>query len=151
MAVDYDVTQGPGGRLFVLLHRGCKVSREEILALLEEAGFDPSKVTFLEVSEDLDCSGFGAASVIIPVDDESGDLPELDQAGRCSGHVVVLLGPGCSFEGLHPLADKYGRQCGWTPEQLRDCLSSEGDFVRDATGAPADRPKVFEVKCRRKR
>ncbi|HEX8578255.1 MAG TPA: hypothetical protein VF655_01510 [Allosphingosinicella sp.] len=137
------------GCAVVLLHAGCKIGREEILALLEEAGFDPSKVIFLEAAEKPDCSDLGAAPVIIPVDDESGDLPELDYAGRCSGHVVVLLGPDCSFEGLHPLAQKYGTQCGWSADQLRACVSSTAEPPQDASGAALQWDDPKPVICKR--
>jgi hypothetical protein len=149
MTNDYSVTKGPGDQLYVLLHRGCKVARAEILALLQEAGFDPSQIIFLDAAEDVDCDALGGVPLIIPVDDESGDLPELDHAGRCSGRVVVLLGPGCSFEGLHPLARKYGTQCGWSADRVKRCVSNDAETPQNAAGAAVHWDKPKPVICRK--
>lgn len=149
MAQEYDVTVGNDGKVVVVLHPGCKIGRVEILALLEDAGFDPSQIIFLEAPEGPDCGDLSAATVIIPVDDDSGDLPELDNAGRCSGQVVVLLGPGCSLEGLHPLARKYGTQCGWSANQLKGCVSNGGEPPRDASGDEASWDQPRQVICKK--
>lgn len=149
MKDNFETASGAKGQVFVLLHARCQIGREEILTLLVKAGFDPSQIIFLDAADNPDCSGLGSASLIIPVDDESGDLPELDHAGRCSGRVVVLLGPTCSIEGLHPLAKKYGTQCEWSADHLKDCVSDKGSPPRDASGSDArwDDPK--QVNCRK--
>ena len=149
MKDSFKVASDAKGQIFVLLHERCKIGRQEILSLLEKAGFEPSQIIFLDASDNPDFNGLGSAPLIIPVDDESGDLPELDHAGLCSGRVVVLLGPTCSIEGLHPLAKNYGTQCGWSVDQLKDCVSNEGKPPRAASGSDAvwDDPK--QVNCKK--
>lgn len=149
MKDNFDMVGGAKRQIFVLLHPGCGIGREEVLSLFVKAGFDPSQIIFLDAADNPDCSGLGSAPLIIPVDDGSGDLPELDHAGRCSGRVVVLLGPTCSIEGLHPLAKKYGTQCGWSADQLKDCVSDEGSPPRDASGSDARWDDTKQVNCRK--
>lgn len=153
MADEYSVTMRDDGQVLVLLDAGCKIDRAEILALLQELGLDPSKVTFLEPDKVGECTDLKGAPVIIPIDEETCDLAELDNAGRhcgqAGGRVIVLFGPGYSYDGLHPTAEKYGTQCGWSSDQLRDCISGEVDTPRDGAGAPVDRAEAREVKCKR--
>ena len=155
MAADYEVIPGKDGVVIVVLHRACKIAREDILALLSEAGIDPAKVKFVEPEDVPDCDGLEGATVIIPVDDDTCELPELEDVGRqcgtAGGGVVVLFGPDCGYEGLHPIADKYGTQCDWSPDGLKDSISDGADAPRDSSGRPAERPDAHEVKCGNKR
>jgi len=153
MSSDYQVATTQEGRIIVLLHPDCEIGRDEVLALLRELGVDASTVTFVEPDRIADCGDLEGAPVIIPIDNGSCDIPELENAARycgdAGGRVAVLFGSGYSYEGLHPIADKYGTQCGWSIDQLRDCVFGDVDAPRDATGRPADRSEAREVKCRR--
>lgn len=148
---DYDIVMGLGGRVFVLLHRGCKIAQDKILALLQELGVDASQVTFVEPDQLSDNASLEQACLIIPIDQEPCDLPEVDNAGRtcgqAGGRVVVLFGPDYSHDGLHPIAEKYGTQCGWSADQLKDCIIGGADAPRTASGAPAKRSRVGQVNC----
>ncbi len=153
MAKGYEVLVGKGGRLLVVLHRACQITKGEILALLAEAGIDPATVTFVEPEGVAECGDLGDAAVIIPLDDVACDKPELESVGRQCGtagaRVVVLFGPACSFKGLHPIADRYGTQCDWSAERLNGWIGGEEDVPRDPTGNSAKRPAAREVVCRR--
>lgn len=152
MADGYDVTAGKDGRIFVVLHPGCKIDKDEILALLRELGIDVTLVSFLHPDEVGECPDIGNAAVIIPIDEGTCDLPELDEAGRycgqAGGRVVVLFGEAFPYEGLHPIAEKYGTQCGWSSDQLGSCISTDQvDSPRSASGSPVTRPGAGQVKC----
>lgn len=153
MAEEYNVTLGNDGKVVVMLSPACKVGKEEILALLRELGWDASNVVFVEPDQVGECGDLKKVPVIIPIDEAICDLPELNEAGRqcgnAGGHLIVLFGPGYSYEGLHPIADKYGTQCGWSADQLKDCISGEANPPRDAAGAPAERSEAREVKCKK--
>ncbi|MDT2022303.1 hypothetical protein [Methylocella sp. CPCC 101449] len=151
MAEGYDVIVGKNGRVFVVLHPACKITKEEILGLLGEMGIDPSLVIFLLPGEVDKCVEISDASVIIPVDTGTSDLLELEEAGRYSGQaggrVVVLFGKSFPYEDLHPIAKKYGTQCGWSAEQLKVCISGKADEPRSGAGTPVSRPNASQVKC----
>lgn len=151
MPSDYTVTSAPDGRVVVVLHPECKISRDEIMALLQELGFDPLKVTFVEPEQASECDNLQDTPVIFPVDDATCDLPEIGNAaqhcGNAGGQVIVVLGPGSSYEGLHPIAEKYGTQCGWSPDQLKNCISGSADAPSTSSGKPATRPGARQVDC----
>ena len=88
----------------------------------------------------------------MPIDQACYDAPEIDAAGRqcgqAGGRVIVLFGEAFPYEGLHPVAEKYGTQCGWSSDQL-DALIKNPDLTppRGGDGTPVTRPKSEQVKC----
>ena len=139
------------GRVLVILHPACGISKEDILALLVELGVNPDLVTFLQPQETVDFD-LDAVPVVIPLDQASCDAPEVEEAGRRSaqagGRVIVLIGPGFPYTDLHPLAEKYGAQCGWSAAQLGPCMSdAEPPAPRSHDGTPIARPEAGQVKC----
>jgi hypothetical protein len=153
MATDYEVILGNDGKVIVVLHPACKITRDDILALLGEMGIDSAKVSFVEPDGLAGCGELDGSPVIIPIDNGTCELPELEgvgrQCGTAGGRVIVLFGPDCSYDGLHPIADKYGTQCDWSADRLKGCISGGVDAPRGADGTPADRPTPHEVKCRK--
>lgn len=153
MATDFEVIPGQDGAVVVVLHPACNIAKEDILALLAEMGIEPAKVSFVQHEEIAECGDLDDTPVIIPVDNGTCELPELEAVGRqcgtAGGRVIVLFGPECGYDGLHPVADKYGTQCDWSAERLKGCVSGGADAPRDSGGAPADRPEAHEVKCRK--
>ena len=151
MATGYEVLEGKCGRVLVVLHRNCRITKAEILALLTEAGVDPATVTFVEPEGIAKCGDLSDATAIIPLDDAVCDEPELESVGRHCGtagaEVVVLFGPDCNYKGLHPIAAGYGTQCDWSAERLKGCVAGEGDAPRDPAGKLTERPAPREVKC----
>lgn len=151
MANEYEVTVGNDGKVVVVLSPACKVGKEEILALLRELGLDASNVVFVEPDQVGECGDLHGTPVIIPVDEATCDLPELGDAGRhcgsVGGRVIVLCGPGYSYEGLHPIADKYGTQCGWAADQLTVRISGETDEPCSPSGARKKRSDAGQVVC----
>jgi hypothetical protein len=151
MSDDFEIRMGDGGRVLVVLHHACTVSREAILALLAELGIEESAVVFV-LPEDAVKHCADDVPVVIPIDQDSCDAPELETAGRqcgqAGGRIVVLFGDTFSHEGLHPIAEKYGAQCGWSAEQLKDCLNDPvAAQPRNSGGQPVSRPKSEQVKC----
>jgi hypothetical protein len=151
MANDYTVIKAADGNVVVVLHRECKISRDEILALLRELGFDTASVTFLEPGEVEDCKHLSGTPVIIPVDGATCDLPELAEAGRqcgtAGGRVIVLCGPDFSYDGLHPIAEKYGTQCGWSPDQLKVRVAGQTNEPCSPSGGGKKRTGTSQVDC----
>lgn len=152
MAAEFDVELDSEGRVIVILHADCQISKDEILALLRESGVDIEKVTFCDPGGELSELDLENTSTIIPLDAETCDLPELEVAAlRCSdagGRVVAVFGPIFSYEGMHPIADKYGTQCGWSPSDLASCIAGpDGGPVLDVTGTEVQRPTPNQVKC----
>ena len=153
MADDFEILEMKDGRVLVILHPTCAISKEAILALLAELGVDRVAVTFLlpeEVAEH--CTGIDDVPVVIPIDQASCDALELDAAGRqcgqAGGRVIVLFDEGFPYEGLHPIAEKYGTQCGWSAGQLKDCVKDPVTAPpRNSGGTPVARPKSDQVKC----
>lgn len=152
MATEYQL-RIDNGQVVVVLDQHCQISRDELLALLAEAGINPDDVIFVEPDALAELGDLAGVPVIIPVDDDTCELPQIETAGRqggtSGGRVVVLFGPDCQFEGLHPVAANYGTQCHWSPEAVRGCVSGDADQPRDATGKPAEWAGAQEVKCRR--
>ncbi|WP_298330391.1 hypothetical protein [Asticcacaulis sp.] len=154
MPSDFNIYKKSDGRVIVIIHSACAISIETILALLMEAGVDKEKVTFLRPDEVGDCVGIGMADlpVVIPVDQENCESSELDIAGRlcgqAGGRVIVLFGEAFPYTGLHPIADKYGNQCGWSADELT-ALLQKPEFAppRDSSSAPVTRPHPSQVKC----
>jgi hypothetical protein len=152
MANEVQVLNSSTGRVFVIFDDACTISREKILELLRDADVDPSAVVFLE-TENLELlSELDGMPVVFPVDQATCELPELERAARqCNqlgGHVILVFGEYFPYSGLHPIADKYGTQCGWSAVALKNHIAGEdGDNPRDAFGAPVRRPEAGQVKC----
>lgn len=151
MTSEYQIVE-KDGRIFVVLAPACQIEKGKILDLLSEFGIDVSAVTFLSPDEVENCSDFEDAPVIFPLDQWTCDLPELDAAGRycgqVGGRVIVLFDDGFPYAGLHPIAEKYGTQCGWSVDELAPrILNSEADDPSSGSGTPVARPKAGQVKC----
>src|SRR5947209_4331871 len=104
----FDVHKMKDGRVFVILHPSCAITKKAILALLAELGIDEAAVIFLRPEEMAEyCTDIEDVPVVIPIDQASCDAPELDAAGRqcgqAGGRVIVLFGDGFSHQGLHPV------------------------------------------------
>ena len=154
MPDDFEIRKMIDGRVLVILHPTCSISREAILALLAELGVDAASVVFLFPEEAANCTGIDGVPVVIPIDEATYNAPELDTAGRqcgqAGGRVVILFGEAFSYDGLHPVADKYGTQCGWSAEQLGACVKSPDlDYPRGSGGTPVARSKPKQVNCSR--
>ena len=152
MAEGFEALETQDGRVVVVIHPGCTASQEEILDLLEQAGIDRSNVTFVGPEEVLEWSGLEAATIIIPLNAESCDAPELENAGRhcgqAGGNVVVIIEGSFGYPGLHPIAEKYGTQCSWSADDLKRCISTEGPTEpSDSEGRPVSRSGGKQVNC----
>lgn len=152
MAEGFEALETQDGRVVVVLHPGCTATREEILDLLEQSGVDRSNVTFVSPEEACELSDLEAATIIIPLNAESYDAPELENAGRhcgqAGGTVVVIIEGGFGYPGLHPIAEKYGTQCSWSADDLERCISSEGAAEpSDSEGRPVSRSGGKQVNC----
>ena len=153
MAEGFEALETQGGRVVVILHPGCTASREEILDLLEQAGVDSSNVTFVIPGEACELSGLETATIVIPLNADSCEAPELEDAGRhcgqAGGNVVVIIEKGFGYPGLHPIAEKYGTQCSWSADDLERCISSEGAAAEpsDSEGNPVSRSGGKQVNC----
>jgi hypothetical protein len=152
MADGVDIRIDRRGRVVVVLHERCPIARDRILVLLAEAGVDVAEVMFLTPEEACLRDDLEDAAIVIPVSADVCDAPELEAAGSAcgaqGGRVVVVFDNGFAYEGLHPIADRYGTQCGWSPDALRERLSPEADDApSDGTGRPVRRPRGSQVKC----
>jgi len=152
MPDDYEIRRMEDGRVLVVLHPTCAISKEAILALLAELGINEAAVVVLLPEEVANCNGIEDVPVVIPIDQASCDAPELDAAGRqcgqAGGRVIILFGEAFSYEGLHPIADKYGTQCGWSAIQLDACLKSPDLAAASSSGGTVvTRPEPKQVKC----
>ena len=152
MAEGFEALETQDGRVVVVLHPGCTASREEILDLLEQAGVDRSKVTFVSPEEACELSGLEAATIVILLNAENYEAPELEDTGRhcgqAGGNVVVIIEGGSDYPGLHPIAEKYGTQCSWSAADLERCISNEGAAEpSDSEGKPVSRSGGKQVNC----
>jgi hypothetical protein len=151
MPNDFKIRRTDDGRVLVILHPSCAISKEAILALLAEVGVDEATVVFLLPEDAANCDSLDEVLVLIPVDQASCDAPELEAAGRqcgqAGGRVIIVFGESFPFEGLHPVADKYGTQCGWSADQLDACVKRPDLTPLSSGGAPVARPKSEQVKC----
>lgn len=152
MADDFKIRRTEDARILVILHPACAIGKEAILALLAELSIDESAVVFLRPEEVANYSGIDDVPVLIPIDKASCDAPELDAAGRhcgqARGRVIILFGAGFSYERLHPVADKYGTQSGWSVDQLNACIKgSDLAPPRSSGGTLVTRPQPGQVKC----
>jgi hypothetical protein len=152
MLDNFEIRRTEGGRVLVILHPACAISKQAILALLAELGVDEASVVFLLPEDVANCNGIDDVPVVIPIDQAICDAPELDAAGRqcgqAGGHVIILFGEAFAYEGLHPVAEKYGTQCGWSAAQLDACVKG-ADLAPPSSsgGTPLTRPESEQVKC----
>lgn len=155
MATEADLPDEQDNKVIVLLHPNCSVTTDDLLALLSASGIDPAPVTIVEPADVGECGDIDCTPVIIPLDDGICNDPELEtvarQCGAAGGRVTVLFSPDCTFQGLHPIADKYGTQCDWSAVRLKTCISGDVEIPHDATATPTAWSEASEVKCGRKR
>lgn len=152
MSREYEVKKHSDGRVIVVLHAECQISREELLSLLVETGVDPEKVVFITPKDALSYTGIDDELVIIPLDSATCDTDELELAARHCGNsgaqVIAVFGSEFSYTGLHPIADKYGTQSGWSSSDLLSCIKgTDEENPEDRSGSEAIRPIVRQVDC----
>lgn len=154
MADDFEIFEDGRGSVLVMLHPDAAISREEIIKLLVQAGVDPDAIAFVEPN-DVDEADAEGRCVVIPIDRNVADAPELVEAARgcaqSASGVVVVFGAGFEHPGLHPIAAGYGTQCGWSPTELQPCLKQDegsGLAPTDSGGDAVDRPRPSQVNCR---
>jgi hypothetical protein len=152
MADGFEAKKGPDGRIFVVLHSDCKISREQILDLLIGMGADPALIVFVDPEEFCAIAELQDAPVIFPLDEVCCDAAELDEAarhcGQAGGSVIAVFGEGFPYKGLHPIAEKYGTQCGWSAEALKKKVAGDdSDGPIDGTGDKPSRPTAGQVNC----
>ena len=152
MAGDFEVSKGKDGRIFVVFHPGCKIDRDRILELLSEAGIDPALVVFIGPEEICEISELNGVPVVFPLDEGICDATELDEAarhcGQAGGSVIAVFGEGFAYDGLHPIAEKYGTQCGWSAETIKKKVAGDdSEGPTDGTGSKLKRPSAGQVNC----
>lgn len=152
MAKEYEVKMHSDGRIIVILHEECNISREEILSLIREAGLDLQRVIFLTPEDALSCETLENASVIIPLDSETCNAADLESAAQhcvnAGARIIAVFGPGFSYTALHPIADKYGTQCGWSSSALSSrIVESNTDHPLDSTDSKLKRADSKQVIC----
>ena len=152
MPDDFEIRKTEDGHVIVILHPACTISKNAILALLAELGIDEMAVVFLLPEDVVNRVNIADLPVVIPIDEAVCDAKELDAAGRqcgqAGGCVIILLGKGFPYKGLHPIAEKYGTQCGWFADKLGDCLKSPCSAPPSGSdGTEIPRPKHEPVKC----
>ncbi len=152
MAEDFGIVEGANGRIFVILDPTCGVEKSRILELLSEMGVDPSAVIFMDPSEACELTDLQDDTILIPLNEETCNAVELDDAarhcGQAGGGVVVVFAAGFPYEGLHPIAEKYGTQCGWSADELNTIIDGEAaDSPTDGTGSRRKRPSAEQVTC----
>src|ERR1700689_5144025 len=106
MPNDFKIRTMEDGRVLVILHPSCAISKAAILALLAEVGVNEATVVFLLPEDAANCQGLDEVPVLIPIDQACCDAPELDAAGRqcgqAGGRVIIVFGEAFPFSGLHP-------------------------------------------------
>jgi hypothetical protein len=153
MADGFEIHELKDGRVLVVLHPTCAITKEAILALLAEMGIHEKAVIFLSPEDVAEhCTELGNVPVVIPVDQACCDAPELEAAGRqcgqAGGRVMVVFGNNFAYEGLHPIAEKYGNQCGWSASQLEGCANGpKAASPHSSAGRPITRPEAKQVEC----
>jgi len=152
MSEDFEIRKAKDGRVIVVLHPRCATTKEAVLSLLSELGIEATDVDFLLPDEAANCTGIDDMPVVVLIDEADCDAPELDRASQqcaqAGGRVIVLFDKSFAYDGLHPIADKYGTQCGWSGDQLDACIKNE-DLAppRSSDGSKVSRPKTEQVKC----
>lgn len=154
MADDFEVYEDGRGGVLVILHPDAAISREDVIELLVASGVNREAIAFVE-PRDVGDAEVDDRCVVIPIDANVANDPELAEAARLcaqsSSGVVVVLGQDFDHPALHPIADGYGTQCGWSPAELRPCLEQDEGSVpppRDSAGGAVDRPRPSQVNCR---
>jgi len=139
-------------KVIVVILKECKIGKEAIIELLRLAGIAEANIEFFNEDTLLECPDLSDTAVIIPISSEVCELSTLDDVGRhlanAGGRVVALIGDGFDYEGLHPIAEKYGTQVGWSPLRIKECISSSKPIEpTDPAGKPITRPKGRQVDC----
>lgn len=152
MSEDYKVFKQAGGKITIVLHPTCEITKEDILILLGKCGFKEKDIFFI-LSDDLNSEyEFNDQTIILPLDENVHDNPELEQtAMHCAnggGTLVTLLGTAVSYDGLHPIAEKYGTQCNWDAVELKAFVTSPLTTVPiSSSGVEIQRGDKDPVKC----
>jgi hypothetical protein len=154
MVDGYEAVITKSGRVLVLRHPDCTIPQDAILDLLRSAGVDVITVLFAELTTILDNDiDPNNDRCLIPIDAKVCEDPSILDAGRqCAQSgcpVVVVFAEGFEYQGLHPVANGYGTQCGWSADDLRDRLTGliETATPVDAFGSAIKREDVNQVKC----
>jgi len=152
MADGFLLKKSKNGQVFVILHHDCKISKQEIMELLSNSGVSAELISFLTLEEADSVEKLDNVPIIIPLDITVCDLPELENAARscgsAGGQVITVFGPNFSYDGLHPIAEKYGNQCGWASDDLATCISgNKSEKPKSSTGDDVGRGKKSQVDC----
>ena len=114
-------------RMIVTLPNDTETTLKEFEQLLSETDLEVDELVECALAEELNEDMLKDATMVVILDNPSEtDSDVEDFARKCANTgapVVVLLGPNTNFEGIHPIADSFGTQCPWTPEQLLNKVS----------------------------
>ena len=152
MSGEYKIFMEQGGKIIVVLHPTCKITKAEILALLVECSFEEKDIFFMQSDMVKSEYNFDDQIVILPIDENIYENPDLELVARnCANGgatVVTVLGSGISYDGLHPIADKYGPQSNWSSEQLQSCIGTPLITTpKSSSGGEIQRGDKDPVKC----
>lgn len=138
--------------LVIFNQKDCNVSDEELEELIDQLEAEIDKPTIITDEQQLDEVMSSDCTLIVIVDHtncESDDLDRLVMRFASNGsNVILVFAKNFEYEGLHPIAEKYGTQCGWSSselsEKIDDPISSE---PTDSSTAAAKRKDASQVSC----
>ncbi len=116
-------------RVVIMLHSRCGVDRGALESLLKAAGVE-EEIVFVEPETACVMEDLAGTTIVVPIDEAVEGAPDLEDGCCCAanggGTVVVLISPGFDVVGMHRLAQDYGAQSLWRPDDLRHCLEGDG-------------------------
>lgn len=142
----------PKSKVVVFVRRGCSVNEAEIKKLLSDAGLDQEDFVIEHDDShitELDPIGL---TLVVMIDKHVCDDEELEAITRklssAGSTVIAVFADDFEYQGMHPIAEKYGTQCAWSPTELAEKISATTQSTpTDTTGSRVRRADAKQVDC----
>lgn len=139
-------------KVAVFVRSGCSVNEADIKRLLSDAGLDQEDFVIEHDDShitELDPIGL---TLLVVIDEHVCDDKELEAITRkfssASSTVIAVFADDFEYQGMHPIAEKYGTQCAWSPTELAEKINAPTQSPpTDTTGSRVRRADAKQVDC----
>ena len=136
----------------IVVREGCAVSEEHVQKLLSDAGLDLADFAIEDDDSCLTELDPTDLPVVVVIDETVCDDEELEVIARrfasAGASIIAVFARQFEYEGMHPIAEKYGTQCAWSPMELAEKIKNpQQSAPTDTTGSHVERARAKQVNC----
>lgn len=139
-------------KVVIFVHEDSEVADEEVMQLLDQLEIQIENPVIVNNEEQLADAMSPESILIVIIDHVTCESEDIDgmvmRVASNSADVILVFANNFEYEGLHPIAEKYGTQCGWSPIELSEKIGDPVSSIpTDSSAAAATRKDPKQVSC----